>query len=167
MNTEEKEDSSERTTYLNKTNELIDQVNPLGKTRNDLSQNVEEILKLMNELHDEMYDDDLWLGPVELNEINELLDEALDHVWKAFYDKNREKHVINKFRCRGIEEYICKYTDIINDKLESVNRIGELLDSIMVEVQNVVDMVRETNNDSLIYDILAENLKSGKMIFQN
>ena len=27
----------------------------------------------MNELHDEMYDD-------------ELLDEALDHVWKTFYD---------------------------------------------------------------------------------
>ena len=126
---------------------------------------MEEILKLMNELHDEMYHDDLWLGPVELNEINELLDEALDRVWKAFYDKNREKHekiIINKYRCRGIDEYISKYTDIINDKLESVNRIGKLLDSIMVEVQNVVDMVRETNNDSLIYDILAENLKKWK-----
>ena len=43
-----------------------------------------------------------------------------------------------------------------------VNRIGELLDSIMVEVQNVVDMIRETDNDSLIYDILAENLKKWK-----
>ena len=40
-----------------------------------------------------------------------------------------------------------------------MNRIGELLDSIMVEVQTVVDMIRETDNDSLIYDILAENLK--------
>ena len=100
-----------------------------------------------------MYHDDLWLGPVELNEINELLDEALYRVWKAFYDKNREKHekiIMNKYRCRGIDEYISKYTDIINDKLELVNRIGKLLDSVMVEVQNVVDMVRETNNDSLI-----------------
>ena len=43
-----------------------------------------------------------------------------------------------------------------------MNRIGELLDSIMVEVQNVVDMVRETDNDSLICDILAENLKKWK-----
>ena len=43
-----------------------------------------------------------------------------------------------------------------------VNRIGELLDSIMVEVQTVVDMIRETDNDSLIYDILAENLKKWK-----
>ena len=54
------------------------------------------------------------------------------------------------------------YTDIINDKLESMNRIGELLDSIMVEVQNVVGTVRETDYDSLIYDILAENLKKWK-----
>ena len=86
-------------------------------------------------------------------------------MWKAFYDKNREKHekiIINKYRCRGIDEYISKYTDIVNDTLELVNRIGKLLDSIMVEVQNVVDMVRETNNDSLIYDILAENLKKWK-----
>ena len=126
---------------------------------------MEEILKLMNELNDEMYHDDLWLGPVELNEINELLDEALYRVWKAFYDKNREKHekiIMNKYRCRGIDEYISKYTDIINDKLELVNRIGKLLDSVMAEVQNVIDMVRETNNDSLIYDILAENLKKWK-----
>ena len=159
MNNEEKEDSSETTTYLYKINEQINQVNLLARTKNDLSKDVEEILTLMNELHDEMYDDDLWLGPVELNEINELLDEALDRAWKAFYDKNRESHekiVINKYRCRCIYEYISKYTDIIYDKLELVNRIGELLDSIMVEVQNVVDMVRKTDNDSLIYDILAE-----------
>ena len=119
----------------------------------------------MNELHDEMYHDELWLGPVELNEINELLDEAVDRVWKAFYDKNIEKHekiIINKYRCRDIDEYISKYTDIVNDTLELVNRIGKLLDSVMVEVQNVVDMVSETNNDSLIYDILAENLKKWK-----
>ena len=53
-------------------------------------------------------------------------------------------------------------SNIINDKLELVNRIGELLDSIMVEVQNVVDIVREIDNDSLIYDILAENLEKWK-----
>ena len=83
-------------------------------------------------------------------------------MWKTFYDENREKHeniIINKYRCRGIDEYISKYTDIVNDKLELVNKTGELLNSIMVEVQNVVDMVRETDNDRLIYDILAENLK--------
>ena len=92
MNNEEKEDSSETTTYLNKINEQINQVNLLARIKNDLSKDVEEILTLMNELHDEMYDDDLWLGPVELNEINELLDEALDRVWKTFYHKNRKNH---------------------------------------------------------------------------
>ena len=90
-------------------------------------------------------------------------DESLDYVWKTIYGDNREKHEkINIDKDKDIDGYVSMYTDIINDKLEMVNRIGELLDSIMVEVQHVVDMVRETDNDSLIYDILAGILKKWK-----
>ena len=63
-----------------------------------------------------------------------------------FYPDNREKYEIANIdidKDNDIGGYVSMYTDIINDKLELVNRIGELLDSIMVEVQNVVDMVRD------------------------
>ena len=63
-----------------------------------------------------------------------------------FYPDNREKYEIDNIdidKDNDIGGYVSMYTDIINDKLELVNRIGELLDSIMVEVQNVVDMVRD------------------------
>ena len=46
---EEKEDN-ERKMHFDKTNELIDQVNLLVKTRNDFSKNVNEICMLMNKL---------------------------------------------------------------------------------------------------------------------
>ena len=155
--------NKERPIHLDKTNELIDQVNLLAKTRNDFSKNFNEICMLMNELQDEIYDDDSWLRLVELNKINVLLDESLDYVRKMIYAENREKHEkISIDKDKDIDGYVSMYTGIINDKLELMNRIGELLDSIMVEVQNIVDMVRETNNDSLIYDILEENFKKWK-----
>ena len=155
--------NKERPIHLDKTNELIDQVNLLAKTRNDFSKNFNEICMLMNELQDEIYDDDSWLRLVELNKINVLLDESLDYVRKMIYAENREKHEkISIDKDKDIDGYVSMYTGIINDKLELMNRIGELLYSIMVEVQNIVDMVRETNNDSLIYDILEENFKKWK-----
>ena len=163
MDIEEKEDNKERTTHLHKINDLIDMVNMFAKTRNDFSKNVDEICRLMNELQDEIYSDDSWLRLAELSKINMLLDDSLDYLWKMIYDQNREKHEkINIDKDRDIGGYVSKYTDIVNDKLELVNRIGELLDGIMVEVQNVVDMVRETDNDSLICDILAKYLKKWK-----
>ena len=109
---------------------------------------------LMNELQDEIHDDDSWLRLVELNKINTLLDESLGYIWKMIFLENREKHEkINIDKDKDIDGYVSMYSDIISDKLELVNRIGELLDGIMVEVQNVEDMVRETDDDSLAYDI--------------
>ena len=108
------EDNKERAMDLNKINELIDQVNLLARIRNDFSKNVEEICGLMNELHNEIYSDDLWLRLFELNKINVLIDEALDYVWKTFYGKNREKHeTINIDKDKDIDGYVSKYTNIV------------------------------------------------------
>ena len=149
--------NKERSIHMDKTNKLIDQVNLLAKTRNDFSKNVNDICMLMNEFQDEIYDDS-WLRLVELNKINVLIDESLDYVWKMIYAENREKHEkISIDKDKDIDGYVSIYTDIINDKLELMNRIGELLDSIMVEVLNVVDKVRETDNYSLINDIIIKN----------
>ena len=69
-----------------------------------------------------------------------MLDETLGSIWKMIFLENREKH--EKINIdKDIDGYVSMYSDIINDKLELVNRIGELLDGIMVEVQNVEDML--------------------------
>ena len=151
------EDNKERTRHLDMINKQIDHMNLLARIRKDFSKNVEEICWLMNELHDEIYRDDSWLRLVELNKINVLLDEALDYVWKTFYGKNRERHEkINIDKYIDIDGYVSKYINIVNDKLELVNRIGEILDCAMIKVQSEVDRINEvkqkeseTDNETL------------------
>ena len=127
--------------------------------------NVEEICVLINELQDEIYCDDSWLRLVELNKIHVLIDDAFDYVWKTVYCKNREKHEkINVDKDKDIDGYVSKYTNIVNDKLELLNRIGELLDSTMIDVQNELGMINEvrqaneidTDTLKLMYNTLAK-----------
>ena len=103
-----------------------------------------------------------------------LLDEALDYVWKIFYGKSREKHEkINIDKDKDIDEHVSKYTNIVNDKLELVKRIGELFDSAMIEVQNEAGMINDAEQASDIYintlklvnNTLAKIWKSGEISF--
>ena len=152
------EDNKERTRHLHNINKQIDHVNLLARTRNDFSKNIEEICRLMNELHDEINSDDSWLRLVELNKINMLLYEALDYGWKTLQGKNREKHDrITIYKYKDIDGYASKYTNIVNDKLKLVNRIGEILDCAIIEVQNEVDMINEVKQKESEIDI--ETLK--------
>ena len=152
------EDNKERTRHLDMINKQIDHINLLARIRNDFSKNIEEICRLMDELHDEIYSDDSWLRLVELNKINVLLDEVLDYVWKTLYSKNREKNErINIDKYKDIDGYVSKYTNIVNDKLELVNRIGEILDCAMIEVLKEVDIINEVKQKESEIDI--ETLK--------
>ena len=59
--------------------------------------------------NDEVYDDDQWLVYAQLNRINPLLDELIDHVWLIIYNKNREKNKIiniDNNKDKDIEGYV-------------------------------------------------------------
>ena len=140
-----KEKSADHEAY-DKTNNLIDQVNLLAKVRKGLSSNINKICILMSELQDKIYSDDSWVRLVEMNKTNALLDESLDYVWIMIYGKNREKNEINNIdidKDKDIDGYVAKYTDIVNDKSELVNKIGKVLDNVMLEVQNIVKTVKK------------------------
>ena len=84
----------------------------------------------MSELQDGIYSDNSWLRLVEINKINPLLDKSLDYIWKMIYGKNREENEINNIdidKDKDIDGYVTKYTDIVNDKSELVNKIGEVI----------------------------------------
>ena len=109
----------------------------------------------MNELHDDPH-----LRHLELNRINALLDKSLDYAWELSHSGNREKHEITIDKDKDM--YVNRYADIINDKLDVVNEIGELIDSYMADAYNIVDGINESHNNSSAYDILAEDLKKCK-----
>ena len=82
-----------------------------------------------------------------MNKINALLDESLDYIWNMIYGKNRKKNEINNIdidKDKDIDEYVSKYMDIVNDKSELVNKIGELIDGIMIDID------RETDNNIIV-----------------
>ena len=89
-----------------------------------------------------------------------MLDKSLDYAWELSHSGNREKHEITIDKDKDM--YVNRYADIINDKLDVVNEIGELIDSYMADANNIVDGINESHNNSSAFDILAEDLKKCK-----
>ena len=127
----------------------------------------------INELQDEVYSDDSWLRLVELDKIDAILEEVFNTVWKMLNkNKNRinpEKIMIDKHK--DIDGYVSKLTDVINNKIELVNRMCESIDHVMSEIKNETNMidekihkVSEMDNDTqhLINDKLKEIMKQSR-----
>ena len=73
------------------------------------------------------------------------------------YGKNREKNEIKNIdKDKDIDGYISKYIKITNDKSLVVNKLGEILDSILIELQNVEGI---DNYDSLLTKMKSNMLK--------
>ena len=117
-------------------------------------------------MKDEIYSDDSWLRLTDLDKIDAIIDEALNVVWNTICVKNRiypEKIKIDKHK--DIDGYVSKLTDVINNKIELVNRMCESIDHVISEIKNETNMidekihkVSEMDNDTLhlINDKLKE-----------
>ena len=89
---------------------------------------VKSIYEAMYELQDEIYNDP-WLRLVELNKIKDILDDALNVVSKEIYGKNRKSSIIiNIDNDNDIDGYVSKLIDVINSKIELINKLGETID---------------------------------------
>ena len=130
------------------------------------------IYEAMRELQDEIYSDDSWLRLVELNKIDAIIDEALNAVWIKFHGKNRiNPEMIKIDKHKDIDGYVSKLTDVINNKIELVNRMCESIDHVMSEIKNETNMidekiykVGEMDNDTLhlINDKLKEIINQSR-----
>ena len=133
---------------LDKINNKISVINKLNeglaKVKADVTKKIELIYESMYELQDEIYSDDSWLRLVELNKIDAIIDEALNAVSKKFYGKNRiTPKMIKIDKHKDIDGYVSKLTDVINNKIELVNRMCESIDHVMSEIKNETNMIDE------------------------
>ena len=123
----------------------------------------------MCELQNEIYSDDSWLRLVELEKIDAVIDEALNIVWNMICGENRtcpEEIKIDKHK--DLDGYVSKLTDVINNEIELVNKMGGVIDHVMSELKNETNMidkkihkVSEMDNDTqhFINDKLKEIMK--------
>ena len=173
-----KDKNKRKTEYSNKTkttakkktenNDLLDKINNktdtinkshklLAKIKAEVTKKIELIYESMCELQDEIYSDDSWLRLVELEKIDAIIDEALNVVWNMICGENRicpEEIKIDKHK--DIDGYVSKLTDVINNKIELVNKMGGVIDHVMSEIKNETNMidekihkVSEMDNDTL------------------
>ena len=146
---------------LDKINNKIDTINKMNKrlekVKAEVTKKIELIYESMCELQDEIYSDDSWLRLVELEKIDAIIDETLNVVRNVICGKNRinpEKIKIDKHK--DIDGYVSKLTDVINNKIELVNRMCESIDHVISEIKNETNMidekihkVSEMDNDTL------------------
>ena len=135
-------------TILDKINNKIDSINKINKILAEVKakviNKVESIYEAMCELQDEIYSDDSWLRLVELNKIDVIIDDALNVVWNEIYGENRiSSKIINIDKYKDIDGYVSKLTDAINNKIELTNRMGEVIDHVMREINNETNLIDE------------------------
>ena len=132
----------------------------------------------MCQLQDEIYSDDSWLRLVELNKIDAIIDDTLNVVWNEICRENRiSSKMINIDKHKDIDGYVSKLADVLNNKIEFTNRIGEIIDHVMREINNETNMIdemihkaSEIDNDTLhliddkLDEIIAQSRKKIKTL---
>ena len=133
--------------------DLISKINKrLAKTKTKLTNKIKSVNKAMSKLQD-----DSWLRLVELNKIDATLDEAINVVRYEIYGKKRKSpKMINIDKHKDIDGYVSKLTDVINNKIKLLNRMGDSIDHIISDIKNETNMidekiykVSEMDNDTL------------------
>ena len=137
-------------TMINNKKNLINKINiRLSKAKTKVSNNIKSIYKALPKLQD----DDSWLRVVELNNIDTILDDALNVVWYEIYGKNRKSSkIINIDTHKDIDGSVSKLTIIINNKLKLLNVMNMGIGRVMCNIKNKTNTVNEKIRKASVMD---------------
>ena len=162
----DKEINDEEMAYIKVLNKMIDKVNEFKLTEFSYASSinkVNEILLMLSDDDDEIYEDP-WLKPNELYNINALIDEFLDKIWKLATVRNRKADKkINIDKYLEIDKYVDEYTDITDGKIDLFNNLGSILTKATVKIQNeayiINDLKQKENLDIKTLKTMHETLE--------
>ena len=137
-------------TMINNKKNLINKINiRLSKAKTKVSNNIKSIYKALSKLQD----DDSWLRVVDLNNIDTILDDALNVVWYEIYGKNRKSSkIINIDTHKDIDGSVSKLTIIINNKLKLLNVMNMGIGRVMCNIKNKTNTVNEKIRKASVMD---------------
>ena len=130
----------------------------LAKAKTEITNKI----KLVHEEIDEL-ENNSRLRLVKLNKTDAILDDAINVVRYGIYGKKRKgQKMINIDKCKDIDGYVNKLTDITNNKIKLVRTISIRINSIMRDINNILNMVnKNVDNDTLhlVDDVLDKFIK--------
>ena len=157
-------DNDKKTAYKEVLNKMIDKVNELKLLESSYASYFNKVNEILIELSDEIYEDS-WLKLNELYNINGLLDEFIDKIWKLVTDKNKKADKkINIDKYLEIDRYVDEYTDITDGKIDIFTDLGSILSKALVEIQNkayiINDLKQKENLDIKTLKTMHKTLKN-------
>ena len=137
---------------INNKKNLINKINiRLSKAKTKVSNNIKSIYKALSKLQD----DDSWLRVVELNNIDTILDDALNVAWYEIYGKNRKcSKIINIDTHKDIDGYVIQLTITINNKLKLLNVMNMGIGREMCNIKNKTNTVNEKIRKASVMDTI-------------
>ena len=143
---------------------MIDKVNEFKLLESSYASYFNKVNEILIELSDEIYEDS-WLKLNELYNINGLLDEFIDKIWKLVTDKNKKADKkINIDKYLEIDRYVDEYTDITDGKIDIFINLGSILSKALVEIQNkayiINDLKQKENFDIKALKPMHRTLKN-------
>ena len=122
---------------------MIDKVNEFKLLESSYASYLNKVNEILIALSDEIYEDS-WLKLNELYNINGLLDEFIDKIWKLATDKNKKADKkINIDKYLEIDRYVDEYTDVTDGKIDIFNNLGSILSKALVEIQNKTYIIND------------------------
>ena len=125
----------------------------IAKLKEKLSINIEKIRAIFNKIEN-VPKNDIKSKLDKYKNLNILLDDLINHIWRILYSKNRVNNEIGNIDCdkdENAKRYASKYINIVNDKLTLTNAVSDSIDELME------DLDVNTSND-----IVLEKLKEFK-----
>ena len=127
----------------------------IAKLKEELSINIEKIRAIFNKIEN-VPKNDIKSKLDKYKNLNILLDDLINHIWRILYSKNRVNNEIDNIDCdkdENAKRYASKYINIGNDKLFLINAVSDSIDDLM----GGLDV--NTSND-----IAVKKLKDSKSI---
>ena len=127
----------------------------IAKLKEKLLNNIEKIRATFNKIEN-VPKNDIRSILDKYKNLNILLDDPVNPIWRILYSKNRANNEMDNIDCDKVVDakiYASKYINIVNDKLFLINAVSDSIDKLMEGLDG------DTSND-----IAKEKLKDFKSI---
>ena len=73
-------------------------------------------------------------------------------VWDLWTKNRKSSIIINIDKYNDIDEYVSKLTDVINNKINLINKLGERIGQARCEINNETNMINEIIHKAGVMD---------------